>query len=88
LLKFSELRKSAVKSLDSMVARTRAILKDHPLPMLFPPEPWDEYDLDVIAEIIESHIATSNEVVTDFDPYSTWLDRYRFHQSVRQTVGE
>ena len=49
--------------------------------MLFPQEPWDEVDLDVIAGIIEDHIATSNEVIADADPYVTWLDRWRFHQS-------
>jgi hypothetical protein len=64
------------------------VLKDHPLPLLFPQEPWSQEDLEIIAGIIEDHVATSNEVVTDLDPYSTWLDRYRFHQSVRQTVGE
>lgn len=72
-----------MKSLDSMVARTRAILKNHPLPMLFPPEPWGERDLEVIASIIEDHVLTSNDVVTDKDPYSDWLDRWNFHQSAR-----
>jgi hypothetical protein len=70
-----------VKSFDSIVARTRAILKDHPLPMLFPPEPWDEDDLEVIASVFADHVATSNDVITDFDPYTAWLDRYRFHQN-------
>jgi hypothetical protein len=70
-----------VKSFDSIVARTRAILKDHPLPMLFPPEPWDEADLEVIASVFADHVATSNDVITDFDPYTAWLDRYRFHQN-------
>jgi hypothetical protein len=51
--------------------------------MLFPPEPWSPDDLEVIADIIEDHIATSNEVVTDKDPYVTWLDRYRFHRNAR-----
>ena len=70
-----------MKSFDSIVARTRAILKDHPLPMLFPPEPWDEADLEVIASVFADHVATSNDVITDFDPYAAWLDRYRFHQN-------
>ena len=70
-----------MKSFDSIVARTRAILKDHPLPMLFPPEPWDEADLEVIASVFADHVATSNDVITDFDPYTAWLDRYRFHQN-------
>lgn len=51
--------------------------------MLFPPEPWDDFDLGVIADIIEDHIATSNEVITDEDPYVAWLDRYRFHRNAR-----
>ena len=72
-----------MKTLDSLIARTRAVLKDHPLPLLFPQEPWDESDLDFIAGIIEDHIATSNEVITDYDPYVAWLDRYRFHQNAR-----
>ena len=70
-----------MKSFDSIVARTRAILKDHPLPMLFPPEPWDEADLEVIASVFADHVATSNDVITDFDPYSSWLDRWHFHKS-------
>ena len=72
-----------MKSLDSIVARTRAILKDHPLPLLFPQEPWDEADLEVIASVFADHVATSNDVITDFDPYVAWLDRYRFHQNAR-----
>jgi hypothetical protein len=73
-----------MKSFDSVVARTRAILKDHPLPMLFPPEPWDQSDLDFIASIFADHVATSNEVVSDYCPYVEWLDRYYFHQSAQQ----
>ena len=72
-----------MKSLDSIVARTRAVLKNHPLPMLFPPEPWSQEDLEIIAGIIEDHVATSNEVVTDSDPYTDWLERWAFHQKVR-----
>ena len=83
LPKFSELRKFTVKSLDSIIARTRTVLKDHPLPMLFPQEPWSEEDLEVIADIFRAHVWLKNEVVTDGDPYSDWLDRWRFHQSVR-----
>jgi hypothetical protein len=51
--------------------------------MLFPPEPWSPEDLETIAGIIEDHIATSNEVITDEDPYVAWLDRYRFHRNAR-----
>ena len=72
-----------MKSFDSLIARTRAVLKNHPLPMLFPPEPWSPEDLETIAGIIEDHIATSNEVITDEDPYVAWLDRYRFHRNAR-----
>ena len=72
-----------MKSLDSIVARTRAILKDHPLPMLFPPEPWSEEDLEVIADLFEGHVLSNNEVVTDADPYADWLERWTFHQKVR-----
>jgi hypothetical protein len=49
--------------------------------MLFPPEPWSEEDLDVIAGVFADHVATSNDVITDFDPYSSWLDRWHFHKS-------
>ena len=69
-----------MKSFDSIVARTRAVLKNHPLPMLFPQEPWSQEDLEIIASIIEDHVATSNEVVTDNDPYTDWLERWAFHQ--------
>ena len=72
-----------MKSLDSIVARTRALLKDHPLPMLFPPEPWSEEDLEVIADIFKAHVWLKNEVITDEDPYVTWLERWAFHQSAR-----
>ena len=73
---------------DTFHARTRALLSNHPLPLLFPPEPWDDADLEVIAAIVEDHVQTSNDVVTDKDPYSDWLDRYRFYRRGRQTVGE
>ena len=69
-----------MKSFDSIVARTRAVLKNHPLPLLFPQEPWSQEDLEIIAGIIEDHVATSNEVVTDNDPYIDWLERWTFHQ--------
>ena len=72
-----------MKSFDSITARTRAILRDHPLPMLFPQEPWSEEDLEIIAEIFKAHIWLQNEVVTDNDPYSDWLERYAFHQGAR-----
>ena len=72
-----------MKSLNSVIARTRLILKDHPLPMLFPPEPWSEEDLEVIADIFKAHVWLSNEVVTDTDPYTDWLERWAFHQKVR-----
>jgi hypothetical protein len=51
--------------------------------MLFPQEPWSEEDLEIIAEIFKAHVWLQNEVVTDNDPYSDWLERYAFHQSVR-----
>ena len=68
---------------ESFHARTRALLSNHPLPLLFPPEPWDAADLEVIAAVVEDHVLTSNDVVTDKDPYSDWLDRWHFHQSAR-----
>ena len=72
-----------MKSLDSIVARTRAVLKDHPLPMLFPQEPWSQEDLEVIADIFKSQVWLQNEVVTDNDPYIDWLERWQFHQRAR-----
>jgi len=51
--------------------------------MLFPQEPWSEGDLEVIADIFKAHVWLKNEVVTDGDPYSDWLDRWAFHQKVR-----
>ena len=73
-----------MKSFDSVVARTRVVLRDHPLPLLFPQEPWSEEDLAVIADILADHIATSGEVVSDYCPYVEWLERYYFHQSAQQ----
>ena len=51
--------------------------------MLFPPEPWSEEDLEVIADIFKAHVWLKNEVITDEDPYVTWLERWAFHQSAR-----
>ena len=75
----------AVKSFDSIIARTRVVLKDHPLPMLFPQEPWSQEDLEVIASIFRGHVWLQNEVVTDCDLIVDWLERYAFHQRVRET---
>jgi hypothetical protein len=72
-----------VKSFDSIVVRTRAVLKNHPLPLLFPQEPWSQEDLEVIADIFKAHVCLNNEVVTDKDPYVDWLERWQFHQEVR-----
>ena len=72
-----------MKSFDSIVARTRVVLKDHPLPMLFPQEPWSQEDLEVIADILKAQVWLQNEVVTDKDPYIDWLERWAFHQKVR-----
>ena len=60
--------------------RTREILKGHPLPMLFPKEPWSEEDLEIIADIFKAHVWLQNDVVTDEDPYSEWLERWAFHK--------
>ena len=79
----SHARGFAVKSLDSIIARTRVVLKDHPLPMLFPQEPWSQEDLETIADTFKAHVWLNNDVVTDKDPYVDWLERWAFHQSAR-----
>jgi len=70
-----------VKSTNLLHTRTRKLLKEHPVPFLFPSEPWDQQDLEEIAYMIEKYVVTANEVVVDNDPYSDWLDRWYFVQS-------
>ena len=65
---------------ESFRARTRVLLGAHPLPMLFPSEPWSEEDLETIADVFRAHVWLQNEVVTDEDPYSEWLERWAFHK--------
>jgi len=78
----SHARGFAVMLTESFRARTRVLLGAHPLPMLFPSEPWSEEDLETIADVFRAHVWLQNDVVTDKDPYVDWLERWAFHQGV------
>jgi len=70
-----------MKSLDPIRKRTREILASHPMPHIFPQEPWGYSDLEEIASIIRDHITTSDDVISDSNPYVDWLDRWYFYNN-------
>ena len=52
-----------MRSLDPMRKRTREILASHPIPYIFPLEPWSYSDLEEIASIIKDHVFTSDDEI-------------------------
>jgi hypothetical protein len=68
---------------ESLKRRLRALLKDTPNSLIFPPEPWYEEELEEIAKIVSNFVAVENSVVNDYNPWAEWLDRYYFHQSAK-----
>jgi hypothetical protein len=70
-------------ALESLKCRLRALLRDTPNSLIFPPEPWYDGELEEIARIVSDFVAVENSVVNDYNPWAEWLDRYYFHQSVK-----
>ena len=70
-------------ALESLKRRLRALLRDAPNSLIFPPEPWYDGELEEIARIVSDFVAVENSVVNDYNPWAEWLDRYYFHQSVK-----
>lgn len=70
-----------MKNLDAIREHTRKLLADHPNPSIFPEEPWSYSDLGEIASIIKDHVFTSDEVISDQNPYVDWLHRWYFYNS-------
>jgi len=72
-----------MKALDSLQHRLRTLIADTPNPSIFPAEPWGDEEMEEIARIISDFVAVENSVVNDYNPWAEWLDRYYFHQSVK-----
>ncbi len=69
-----------MKSLDSLRRKAESlVLNDPSWDKAFPPQPWDEADLEEIA-YITSAFRLSDEVVND-DPWADWLDSWKFYLS-------
>jgi hypothetical protein len=72
-----------VKSLESIRLRAEVLVAKEPIwEKAFPPQPWTLADMQEIADIIEFTLLT-NTVVSDSDPWVDWLDRWKFHKSLR-----
>jgi hypothetical protein len=49
---------------------------------VFPPQPWDDADLEECVLIVEDFVRNNAlGVVNDEDPLSDWLDSWRLHQA-------
>ncbi len=71
-----------MKSLDSLRQRAETIVANEPIWVkAFPPQPWDPKDLEEIADVVEN-VLLKNEVLSD-DPWVDWLDRWKFHTTVK-----
>lgn len=69
-----------MKTLESLRVSAEKIVANEPIWFpIFPPEPWDENDLQEIAEIVEAFLLVDR--VIDEDPWVDWLDRWKFYQS-------
>lgn len=67
-----------MKNLHQFSELTRKLISSSPVPLLFPPEPWAAEDFHTIAMLVRNHLEQANEVITDVDPWTDWLDRYHF----------
>ena len=72
-----------MKSFDSIKARTRALIAEAPISAIFPEEPWDYAALNEIAQIVEDFVNQDTGVIDEYNPWVTWLERWRFHNEVR-----
>lgn len=71
-----------MKSLDSLRLRAEQIIANEPIwEPAFPPQPWDEADLEEIATIVEAFLIVDS--VIDDDPWVSWLDRWKFYRSLK-----
>lgn len=72
-----------MKAQESLLRRLRVLLADTPNSLIFPQEPWGDEEMEEIARIVSDFVAVENSVVNDQNPWAEWLDRYYFHQSVK-----
>jgi len=70
-----------VKNSEQLRKRTRKLLRENPTKYAFPEEPWEEDDFDEIAHIIETYVLAERVITDEYDPWSDWLDRFRFYRA-------
>jgi hypothetical protein len=73
--------------LDSLKTRIRNLIHWTPNQNIFPPEPWDQEDMEEIARIVQNFVDHNHEVIDDSNPWRDWLDRYRFFMATRKEDG-
>jgi len=68
-----------VKNLEQLRKRTRKLLRENPTKFAFPDQPWEMDDFAEIAHTIETYILAESVITDEQDPWSDWLDRFRFY---------
>lgn len=68
-----------MKNLEQLRKRTRKLLRENPTEFMFPDQPWEMEDFVEIAHTIETYILAESVITDEYDPWSDWLDRFRFY---------
>jgi hypothetical protein len=86
LFPYSDERKFSVKSPNPLKIKLAALLEQQPMRSVFPPQPWDDADLEECVLIVEDFVRNNAlGVVNDEDPLSDWLDSWRLYQATTPT---